>query len=193
MTATLPHTARRHPYASELAVRPVPQTSPAPAPHVTWRAIDARTNGGRGQPVQSTLPLEAGSRTTAVRPAGRTTPRAPQLRPRGSRPPAATPPEPAIWAARLTVALLEVEQGARPATQVMRYCSPEVFDSVVRRHRPTDGRHRPVRVRRVRVDSPAVGVVEASVVVADWHRVRALALRMEAVDDRWVVTALMIG
>lgn len=193
MTATLSRSSR-HPYGAPLQVRPVPQTSPAPAPHVSWRAIGARTAVDRGQPVQSTLPFEAGGRAAPTRPARRPTPQAsPQLRPPGSRPRAAAPPEPALWAARLTVALLEVEEGARTATQVMRYCSPAVFDSVVRRHRPTDGRRRPLRVRRVRLCSPAGGVIEASVVVADRHRVRAVALRLEAVDDRWVVTALRVG
>lgn len=194
MTATLPSTARRPPYDSAVQVRPVPRTSPEPATDVTWRAIDTSPAGRRGRPVQATLALEHGGRQPTDRPTGRPAPRVvPGGRPLAARPSAAVPPDPAAWAARLTVAILEVATGARAATQVMRYCAPGVFDSVVRRHRPTDGRRRPVRVRRVRTCSPAAGVVEASVVVADQHRVRAVALRLEAVDDRWVVTSLRIG
>ncbi len=191
MTATLPVTPRRL-YDTGLRVRPVPETSPAPAPPVAWRAIDPRTDVGRARPVQSTLPLDEG-RPPSSRPAGRPKFRgAPERRPRATPAPAMSP-DPATWAARLTVALLEVAEGVRPATQVMRYCSPEVFESVVRRHRPALGRRRPLRVRRVRTCSPALGVVEAAVVVTDRHRVRAVALRLEAIDDRWVVTGLQVG
>ena len=40
---------------------------------------------------------------------------------------------------------------------------------------------------------PAQDVCEASAVVYDGDRVRAVALRAEALDDRWRVTALQLG
>ena len=54
---------------------------------------------------------------------------------------------------------------------------------------PPEGR----RVRRVRVCEPADGIVEACAVVVSHGRVRALALRLEGLDGRWLVTALTIG
>jgi hypothetical protein len=48
-------------------------------------------------------------------------------------------------------------------------------------------------VRGVRVCEPADGVAEASAVVVDGGRVRALAFRLVGLDGRWRVEALQIG
>lgn len=106
-------------------------------------------------------------------------------------------PDAQLWAARLGLAILEAACGARPALQVMRWVSPEVYESLVRRssravqHRRAT--RRPMRVRRVRVCHPCDGAVEATVVIEDHQRVRALALRMEGVDGRWIITDCRIG
>lgn len=106
-------------------------------------------------------------------------------------------PDAQVWAARLGLAILEAACGARPALQVMRWVSPGVYESLVRRssravqHRRAT--RRPMRVRRVRVCHPCDGAVEATVVIEDHQRVRALALRMEGVDGRWIITHCRIG
>jgi hypothetical protein len=48
-------------------------------------------------------------------------------------------------------------------------------------------------VRSMRLCRPADGVVEASAVVVDRGRVRAVALRLEEFGGRWRVCALEIG
>ncbi|MBW3086797.1 hypothetical protein KEM60_03026 [Austwickia sp. TVS 96-490-7B] len=100
-------------------------------------------------------------------------------------------------AARLAMAFVEIATGARPATQVMRHCSPVVLDSLLRRQAHTVGhglaRRRPVQVRRVRTCPIYDGVVEATVIVRHAYRVSAMALRLEGLDGRWVVTALEMG
>ena len=48
-------------------------------------------------------------------------------------------------------------------------------------------------VRGVRVCEPADGVAEASAVVVDGGRVRALAFRLVGLDGRWRVEAHPIG
>lgn len=111
-------------------------------------------------------------------------------------------PEPRAWAARMAHALLEVMTGARPAPQVVRWTTPEVYAVVARRgalvaRRAATGRgarerHR-LAVRAVRVCEPVDGVVEASVVVQHGPRVRAVALRLEGQDGRWRVSALQVG
>jgi len=114
-------------------------------------------------------------------------------------------PDPAGWAARIGQALVEVMVGARPAPQVLRWTTPEVYAVVARRGAlaarragttsapgPRPRRHR-VQVRRVLVCEPADGVAEASVVVVDGDRVRALAMRLSGQDGRWRVEALQIG
>lgn len=105
-------------------------------------------------------------------------------------------PEPRAWVSHMAQALIEVMAGARPAPQVIRWTTPEVYSAVARRH-AASGRQptliRPAIVRRVIICEPADGVVEACAVVLDNGRVRALAMRLTGVDRRWVVSALQVG
>jgi hypothetical protein len=106
-------------------------------------------------------------------------------------------PDPTRFAPQLAQALVEVMAGARPAPQVIRWTSPEVFAVLARRslvaaRRGLQHGRRPV-VRRTRVCDIADGVVEVSVVVVHPDRLRAMAMRMAGVDHRWVVTDLVVG
>ena len=105
-------------------------------------------------------------------------------------------PEPETWVRHIAQALVEVMSGARPAPQVIRWTTPEVY-AVVARRSAASGRRSAVAkralVRRVRICEPADGVVEACAVVVDNGRVRALAMRLTGVDRRWVVSELQVG
>lgn len=105
-------------------------------------------------------------------------------------------PDPARWAARLGQALLEVAAADRPVTQLMRWTSAPVYAALVDcyapRARRSVTRRRVVvdeRVRTVHLCQPADGIVEASLLFAGRDRPRALALRLEGWDGRWVCTA----
>jgi Family of unknown function (DUF6459) len=105
-------------------------------------------------------------------------------------------PEPKAWVRYMAQALIEVMSGARPAPQVIRWTTPEVYSAVARRNAASARRTviaRRAIVRRVRICEPVDGVVEACAVVVDNGRVRALALRLIGVDRRWVVSALQVG
>ncbi len=86
---------------------------------------------------------------------------------------------------------------ARPAPQVIRWTSPEVYAAISRRAAASSrrglGSQRRAVVRTVRICEPADGVIEACAVVVQNGRVRALALRMIGLDRRWVVTELQVG
>jgi hypothetical protein len=105
-------------------------------------------------------------------------------------------PEPKAWVTHMAQALVEVMSGARPAPQVIRWTTPEVY-SVVARRNAVSGRRsivaRRALVRRVRICEPVDGVVEACAVVVDNGRVRALAMRLTGLDRRWVVSELQVG
>lgn len=100
-------------------------------------------------------------------------------------------PDPAKWAARIAQAALECLYGPRPLQQLMRWTSETVYSHLaenigVRRPlRPVRG-----RVRVVRTSRPRDEVVEASVAVQVGVTIKAVALRLEAYDDRWMCTAL---
>lgn len=106
-------------------------------------------------------------------------------------------PDPRPWAGHIAQALVEVMAGARPAPQVLRWTTPEVYAVVARRAavsaRRGAGSARRTVVRGLRICEPADGVAEASAVVVDGGRVRALALRLVGLDGRWRVEALQIG
>jgi hypothetical protein len=105
-------------------------------------------------------------------------------------------PEPMAWVTSMAQALVEVMSGARPAPQVIRWTTPEVYSALARRNALSGRRARLARraiVRRVRICEPVDGVIEACAVVVDNGRVRALAMRVTGVDRRWVVSALQVG
>jgi hypothetical protein len=105
-------------------------------------------------------------------------------------------PEPKAWVEHIAQALVEVMSGARPAPQVIRWTTPEVYSVVARRSATSARRNAVARralVRRVMICEPVDGVVEACAVVVDNGRVRALAMRLTGVDRRWVVTEFQVG
>ena len=106
-------------------------------------------------------------------------------------------PDPTPLVAALAQAFVEVMAGLRPPPQVSRWTSPEVYAALCRRAAVATRRgpasRRPAVVRRVRVQEPADGVVEACAVVIQQDRVRALALRLTGLDRRWIVTELSVG
>lgn len=168
-----------------------------PLPDTEAPRVDPATlaNGRGRDPRQGTLSLvrhEPGARVI-LRPLP---PLAPDdFGPR--RTPTVELPEPRAWAAGMAATMLQVATGSRPPTQVIRHTAHDVYDSLVRRHgiavRRGTGSRRPIRPRRVLVCHPCDGSVEATVIVDDGHRTRALALRLDGCDGRWVVSALRIG
>ena len=147
--------------------------------------------------VQGTLALDLGALPSA---ADDGPPRTPELDPtRQSRVTHVQDAEVRGWAARFAQAVTESVTGLRPTTQLVRWTTPEVFRDLDRRahlvRRATGPAGRPVRpqVRSVHVCRPHDDVAEVSVHVRHGHRSRALALRLERREDRWVCSALEFG
>jgi hypothetical protein len=112
--------------------------------------------------------------------------------------PRAELPDPRRWTARLVQASVEARQGDRPMAQLLRWTTREVYDRLTREASATQasltrrrGTVRPI-VRSLHLDEPADGVVEACAVVDDGDRSRAVALRLEGLDGRWLCTALTV-
>lgn len=102
-------------------------------------------------------------------------------------------PEPGSWAARFVQAMAEVLAGDRPATQLVRWTSKDVYDDLVGRIRIAGTTAtRPV-VRSVHVSEPADGVAEVAALVRRGLRCSAVAFRLEGLDGRWQCTALELG
>lgn len=103
-------------------------------------------------------------------------------------------PAPGPRAAAAVRLLLEVLVGDRPSRQVAGWVSPQVLTGLERRT-PAQHRSMPRRpqLRSLRVLEPADGVAEVCAVVETGARHRAVALRLDGVDGRWMVTALHVG
>ncbi|HEY6794404.1 MAG TPA: Rv3235 family protein [Kineosporiaceae bacterium] len=135
-------------------------------------------------PAQGVLPLVGTSGRSRQRPAdGAVRPCAPSAR---------------AWAHQFVQAALEVISGRRPVVQLVRWTTEEVYATLSRRaalaqrfDRSTSCAPSAV-VRSVHLCQPADGVVEASAVVIDRGRVRAVALRLDALAGRWQVSVLEI-
>ena len=175
--------------STKLSVRPIPDLSP---PTIDSRTVllDYRMVQNPSPFIQGTLAIDFTAKyDSAQDPEGRE-----YFGPQRAL--SRDLPEPNAWVKHIAQALVEVMSGARPAPQVIRWTSPEVY-SVVARRNATSGRRKAVArralVRRVRICEPVDGVVEACAVVLDNGRVRALAMRLTGVDRRWVVTELQVG
>jgi hypothetical protein len=105
------------------------------------------------------------------------------------------------WARRFVQAAVEIVGGDRPASQLLRWTLPEVYDdlrlraSLVARaggHQPGLARVQPVRPRVLSVHTCFVrpDAVEASIHVKYGERSRALAARFERIEQRWLCAAL---
>lgn len=106
-------------------------------------------------------------------------------------------PDPDAWARRLSQILAEVLTGHRPHTQLVRWTTEQVYRHLRRSiavpsSSSSRRRTRPV-VGTVRVCEPADGIAEVSAVLRTSGRTQALALRLEGMDGRWVITALQTG
>ncbi|MGF1661845.1 MAG: Rv3235 family protein [Kineosporiaceae bacterium] len=106
--------------------------------------------------------------------------------------------DPEAFARAVCQGVVDVLAGQRAAHQMMRWLRPDVFDALRRRAARASGPvaersgRRPV-VRSVRTCPVSADAVEASAVVIDGRRARAMAVRLEGVGSRWRVTALVMG
>lgn len=169
------------PEAQPLRILPIPESSP-PALHLVPPA--ETTLPGPSRFVQGSLAVDF-----------RQVEQDPYFGPQA----AATTDLPAAhaWVTSMSQAILEATTGARSASQLIRWMTPEVYAMVSRRagvaaRRGIQPGRRAV-VRSVHLCEPADGVLEACAVVLDRGRVRAMALRLSGVDRRWLVTALQLG
>lgn len=164
------------PPTEPLVNEPLP-TEPLIAAVPTPAGASTLTNGQRGASAQLRLVPAYGERDAE---------------------PAPLPP-PHAWAARLAQALAEVLSGTRPAQQLVRWTSLDVY-ACLRRHvthrlqNSAPGRGAPrVALRSVRLSEPLEGIAEVCAVLQIGPRARALALRIEAVNGRWRCTAFEMG
>lgn len=177
--------------APRLRVRPVPVTDPPPVIEPWARQAHDDRNLTLAWPTPDGS-ARARGRHGDRQPIDEVEPPAPRLD--------GDLPDPERAAATLAVAVMEVLNGVRPASQLVRWTNHDVHAALARRAAVTarmtqqqPRARRPPVVRGVRVCRPSINVAETSAVVVTPDRVRAMAIRLEATEGRWRATALEIG
>ncbi|WP_298460349.1 Rv3235 family protein [uncultured Cellulomonas sp.] len=181
-----------------------PQTPQTPERGTTPRARLAPRTEPPADPLPARAPVP-GPPPVLGSPEARARHRLPVDTPRDGTPttgpgvsPDAPLPDPTQLCCAMVQAAVEGLRGARPLVQLVRWVSPEVYEELALRAElvlhagapTTTGR---AGIRRIRVCRIGARAAEATVVVDDGARVRAVAVRLEAHRGRWRATALEIG
>lgn len=115
--------------------------------------------------------------------------------------PSASLPDPRPLLENLTRCVIEILAGARELDQIARWLSDDVYRHLLKRvvlsSRARQAKGSPalrpaIAIGSVIVCEPRDGVIEASVVVRGRARVRAVAFRLEGLDQRWRATAIHV-
>jgi hypothetical protein len=174
------------PASPALRVRPLVESRP---PAIPWRPAAAWPAPPDQPPLDLTGPAEvdlARPRPGAVA--------STVVRARWTVPPRPDLPDAGEWAAALALAVLQALVAQRPIAQLNRWLADDVLSMVSmqqrRRRLEPDRALRPVLVRSIRVQHPAAEVAEVSAHVVVGTRDTALGIRLEALGDRWLCTAL---
>ncbi|GAB3804543.1 hypothetical protein GCM10028798_24980 [Humibacter antri] len=110
-------------------------------------------------------------------------------------------PDPEPLLTNLARCILEVLAGARELDQLNRWVTDEVYATLLHRTVLAERARRVKGLKAVRpalsvlsthISEPRDGVVEATVVVRNPVRVRAVAIRLEGLDRRWRASAVSV-
>jgi hypothetical protein len=110
-------------------------------------------------------------------------------------------PDPEPLLTNLARCILEVLAGARDVEQLTRWVTDDVFTSLLHRTVLAERARRVKGVAAARpalsvlsthVSEPRDGVIEATVIVRNPARVRAVAIRLEGFDRRWRASAISV-
>lgn len=85
--------------------------------------------------------------------------------------------------------VVEIWAGRRSASQVQAMCHHPIFAEL---HRNSGHQKDVGRIRRIKVTQPLDGICEATVMIRYGDRLRAVAIRFEGLDGRWLCTALTL-
>jgi hypothetical protein len=112
-----------------------------------------------------------------------------------------TLPDPAPLLENLTRCVIEILAGARELEQVARWVTDDVYRHLLkrvvlstraRRARGQKATRPTFSIGSTSICEPRDGVVEAVIVVRGRARTRAVAIRLEGLDQRWRATAITV-
>ena len=91
------------------------------------------------------------------------------------------------WIGKYVVSLVEICGGKRPVQQLARWTHRMTYQQLI----TLIGNWKPLpKIRKFYISEPLDGIAEVTVTLRFDERVRALALRFEGVEKRWVCTKM---
>ena len=91
------------------------------------------------------------------------------------------------WSESFIITIIEIWSGRRGVMQLANNCHRSVINKLIKQGKELDNS---CRIRKIYLNQPIEGVIEATVTLRIEERVRSLILRFEGVDKRWVCTEL---
>ena len=91
------------------------------------------------------------------------------------------------WSESFVITIIEIWSGRRGVMQLANNCHRSVINKLIKQGKELDNT---CRIRKIYLNQPIEGVIEAMVTLRIKERVRSLILRFEGVDKRWVCTEL---
>ena len=91
------------------------------------------------------------------------------------------------WSESFIITIIEIWSGRRGVMQLANNCHRSVINKLIKQGKELDNS---CRIRKIYLNQPIEGVIEATVTLRIKERVRSLILRFEGVDKRCVCTEL---
>ena len=98
-------------------------------------------------------------------------------------------PDIRLWTMSFATNLLEIMAGRRTPAQLADRCHRVIFLRLTSLSGTTDGIG---RIRKIHKEAPLDGICESVITVRFGERIRALVIRAEGIDGRWLCTALRL-
>jgi hypothetical protein len=93
------------------------------------------------------------------------------------------------WTMKFIVSVIEIWAGRRQPAQLIRSCHRVIYMDLLRN---TGSQKEIGRIRNIHQSEPLDGICESTVTVRYGDRLRAIIIRFEGVDGRWLCTALRL-
>lgn len=98
-------------------------------------------------------------------------------------------PDIKVWVSTFLVSLIEIWSGRRQPAQLITRCHRVIFHSIMK----SAGMCKEIpRLRNIHIQEPLDGLCEVTATLRFNGRLRALVLRIEGVDGRWLCTVLEV-
>jgi len=93
------------------------------------------------------------------------------------------------WTMKFIVSVVEVWAGRRQPAQLIRWCHRVIYMELLRK----SGSQKEIgKIKSIHQSEPLDGICESTVLVRYGDRYRAVVIRFEGVDGRWLCTALKL-